>query len=372
MGLEDYSARSVLACAARFARRVLPLVEADNRPSAAADLSFAYSVAAGEPMGFMRLPNGPSHLSERRDKVGAPALSAARFAGAAAIELSKVIEATSDFDVMHARELTFKLLNGAFSHAQDAAFNASPVSPGSKDLIGAAFSGDWSVLATIQRISAKTDWLGQPIDPEEDGPFGKLWPAGAPVWYSEMDRGVMEPREPTIVSGENVEHSPELIKRADIICWHFDQKSGFPLEHLTAFIEDQVATSNKHQEVPRIFVVHAPGLADKEAARLVMAGATFLGDEKVGDTAPVTSSDLVEALGAWMRKGYMGWKLEGGQWRYTGRGPLAWAPPYPAAAFETDREQLTSPNREAYLSLIQASKSFEQRLESESGWPVDI
>jgi hypothetical protein len=361
VGLEGYPVRTALACGARLARRVLPLVDLGNRPLCTVNISFGECVAAGEPIGFMRaLDLGELPLLSRAQNGmrATAAQSAATAVGAAAIAVSQVIETISDFElVSRAREQSTRLLDAAFKDATKAAQLSENADD--RDLAQKAFDADWRVLEQ-RKIATDIEWLGEPVNPGENGPFGLLWPSGTPSWYASLEKGAMIPK-PNVEAGEKIEKNPELIDHVDIVCWHLEPKATAALNHVRSFIRHQVAESNKHHNVPRIFVVHVPGLAEEEMVELVMVGATVLRDPNVGDKIPKNSYDLVGAVTSL----YSGWNRQTGQWPYT-------AAPSPTATLEHTAEELSVGEGPKYRSVVEDSRSLKERLESESGWPVDI
>jgi hypothetical protein len=311
MALRDNPVRSVLAYAARSARRVVPLAHPDEQAFCFINISFADSIAAGEPLGYARAlrTNVLGRISPEQT-AGSHAGQSAMLAGRAALILSVLID--RPFDQPAPSDLGFASISKYLGRASAEA-RAAVAESGRSDNIGrleAAFRHDDQVLSRLMSAEGQY-WLGLTVDAGENGPFGTLWPDGEPDWYIRLGSGIV----PKIVAGD----ASGEIDTADIACWHLEPDAGdqsSELEEIKSFVQSKTADNNRHGRAPQIFVVHATGLSDKRIAELVMAGATVLADDQLDDLVPRSSAELVIALQRHIARGYRGWNLDDGLWRY--------------------------------------------------------
>jgi hypothetical protein len=369
MAPRDNPVRNVVAYAARSARRVIALAHPDEQALCFINISFADSVAAGEPPGYARAlrTNVLSRISPEQT-TGSHAGQTAMLAGRAALILSVLIDRLFDRPAPSDPDITaiFEYLDRASSEAR-----AAVAQSGWSDNIGkleAAFRHDDQVLSRLTSVDGQY-WLGLPVDAGENGPFGTLWPDGEPDWYVRLGSGIV----PKIVAGD----ASEEMDTADVVCWYLEPDAGDQggeLEEIKSFVQSKNADNNRYGRAPQIFVVHANGLSDKHMAELVMAGATVLADDQLIDLVPRSSTELVIALRRHIARGYRGWNLDGGLWQYFEGYHDGAAPPDFASIYVDDdleRVQGASDQR-PYQSLIEASKSLVERLETELGWPIEI
>lgn len=348
----------------------MPLVSPVERPLCLINISFAESVAAGEPVSFAPAFRAGflSRLMPERI-TSSLAVQSAMLVGRTAVDVSSLIDTFRDRTLLEdsRRNSIMEQLNRASTEAETEARNAASRTSDDVRLIEEAFEHDNQIMARLATLEGQ-NWFGLPIDASENGPFGRLWPAGAPGWYIQLPSGGINP---TITAGDTTE---EAIA-ADIVCWHLSpegRNQAWTVQGIISSIRSRVAESNRSR-APQIFVVHAPGLSDSETVQLVMAGATVLAEARIADVVPRSTSEFINALEQQIAQGYRGWSLERGLWRYLEGYIEGSATPEFGVLSEADFEVAqAASDQESYESVIRASRSLEDRLRSESGWPIDI
>jgi hypothetical protein len=169
----------LVAYASRCARRVQPLLRHSNssyRDTIDQAILLAENFARG---GVWKLPyNEPEKSIKRYFRVLTSANAAdsvAEVAAYAAYYALQVAASVAAIDPERAKKgayLAYCACLGKIEEDEDARFDASG--------IDVAIAADGKKLDDLSLGSYSE--LGSPVDPSEDGPFGLLWPSGAPAF----------------------------------------------------------------------------------------------------------------------------------------------------------------------------------------------
>jgi hypothetical protein len=172
--------RAIVAFAARCASRVRPLADdlpEDYRAVIDRAISIAEAVAQGDSTAKAAETAVAAAKAIKPVKTDRPSALAAETATLAALVAGSVA-------------LTTKGVTEA-GRAETAARIETAARVAAKAALTARAAGDFSGASRVdvERLIAldlgEPAPLGSPIDPSESGPLGRLWPGGAPYWYTD-------------------------------------------------------------------------------------------------------------------------------------------------------------------------------------------
>ncbi len=378
--------RAVLACAVRGVRRVLPLVEESEKGALLCEqiIGFSHSLAAGVQIEPIQLTETVDDLRNQSRKDNIPIT--AKIARSAVGHLSESTENAAHILLIadprslgkaleERRARAFEAAGMSFAAAWNAT-GAGPQSleqsvifpPGDVKIAAASFEKDLRTLGAVAR--AEEDWLGLPFDAGDEGRFGELWPHGvAPAWYR------MASDKLTIVSVEDPMRPPENIGTADVICWLIKEPNDMTRNAIIVFIAKITNERSLNGQLPPVFVVYAPGLDDTVAGELIARGATVFTD-RIARQTPKDSRELVEAA-AMMMGGESTRRQRRDFWEYAERraknlGSADQSHGILRNGITWDRSQEVVGSSEQYKSIVDFSKPLNERLNSETGWPINV
>jgi hypothetical protein len=182
-----------------------------------------------------------------------------------------------------------------------------------------------------------------------------------------------------IVSVEDAMRPPENVGTADVICWLIKEPNDATRNAILVSILVSIAKITDERSLngrlPPVFVVYAPGLDDRAAGELIARGATVFTD-KIARQTPKDSDELAKAAAMMMgsestrRQRTDFWEYAEnrtknlaslGQSHRVLKNGIAW-----------DRNQEVVGSSEQYKSIVDFSKPLSERLNSETGWPIDV
>jgi hypothetical protein len=186
--LETLPLRAIVAFASRCARRVQPLTRSlpkSGRGAVEQAIATSEAVSNGRPFTSSATAAATARTAATAVRVAFGNSSSADAAdiAAAAAEAAEIV--SDEFDPFGtAAEAATKAAFATEDAARFAFGNSSAARAASAASAGATSA---ALLADLNRLLAmnlgKPGSLGQPIDPSESGPLGKLWPDGEPDWY---------------------------------------------------------------------------------------------------------------------------------------------------------------------------------------------
>jgi hypothetical protein len=168
--------RALLAIASRCARRVQPLTRSLSKTEREA---VERAIASAEALSVGDHDHFSSAIFSLEIGTAATAAVAATAAAAAVAVADAVFVAIESYASSNT--------SGAAAYAALSAIDASAsavLSFRDSDVAYAAAFADLDHLLAMNLGEPGT--LGQPIDPTESGPLGKLWPEGEPEWYRNL------------------------------------------------------------------------------------------------------------------------------------------------------------------------------------------
>lgn len=381
--IEKCPFRAVIACAARSAKRTLPLAAETG-----ADLSLcrnsieiSRAFAAGIPVETSLLSDAIELLFKQVDQGGAAKAVAAR---AAILELAKC--ASSGAQILLFADQFPHALTGMISRERPAAYKAArnvllaawdaatiPSEANGEEPIVSQVDAEWARQAIQHDLkvllafpSSEEDWLGSPVDTGDEGRFGELWRHGtAPQWYAPIEL----PIEIYVTESEtdDFEIAPQ---KPDIICWFFSNAQRIKMKPLRENICTLVRKATDKGELSPVLVVYAPGIGKAAAAELISEGATVL-DNRVAGKVPTNAFELREATRLMMFNSGPNW-VRGEFWK-NAQNRIA----EPASKlFQKDRswrpEDEIAGSAVDYRSITECARPAKERKRTKRGWPIDI